>query len=598
MCSTTYVGLANAYAINDMMFTYDLDADLSDLQYRLARERVEELITVGLLNSDEADTDAVMRQLVDLRKNAIPRWLDECVDFVENQQPTLVGLTCQFDQTIASVALARRIRKRLPSVTIVLGGYALEGPAAREVLRCFPYIDAICLGEGERAIVELARASIGERPLKGINNCLTESDTTPQTQPPVRAKGRLLALRDPIKRNPPLPMDDSPAPDFDDFFADVRELREVDQVELAVRSLPIEASRGCWWGQHHHCTFCGIDDETMQYRARSPEITMSILDALRRRYDILRFRFTDYILPQTYFSSLLPRLAEGEEKYRLECEIKSNLTSKHFALLKAAGFHRCQPGIESFSSSVLERMCKGVTGIRNIQTLVLGKTHDVKILYNILFDLPNDEVEDYELMVGIIPMLFHLDPPLGCQPVEITRFAPLQVDPKRFGIEEPGRGALYDVIFSPEFLQETEFDLESFASYFEPTYRNSSALQQNYALLVAQVRHWQDLHNTRAVQLLYSLGGEGITFHDSRETETPEVMTFGSSHATVYGNCAGEARSVDAIARATGMAPKRVSECLADLVNARVVINEGSSYLGIALPRTGPPSAPGPRPSP
>lgn len=28
-----------------------------------------------------------------------------------------------------------------------------------------------------------------------------------------------------------------------------------------------EASLGCWWGEKHHCTFCGLNGTTMKFRA-------------------------------------------------------------------------------------------------------------------------------------------------------------------------------------------------------------------------------------------------------------------------------------------------------------------------------------------
>ena len=39
-------------------------------------------------------------------------------------------------------------------------------------------------------------------------------------------------------------------------------------------------------------------------------------------------------------------------------------------------------------------------------------------------------------MLAALPRLFHLDPPSTRLPVQITRFAPLQEQPGRFGLEE------------------------------------------------------------------------------------------------------------------------------------------------------------------
>ena len=36
-------------------------------------------------------------------------------------------------------------------------------------------------------------------------------------------------------------------------------------------ALLAESSRGCWWGEKFHCTFCGLNGAGMKYRSKSPE---------------------------------------------------------------------------------------------------------------------------------------------------------------------------------------------------------------------------------------------------------------------------------------------------------------------------------------
>ncbi len=43
--------------------------------------------------------------------------------------------------------------------------------------------------------------------------------------------------------------------------------------------VPYETSRGCWWGQKKHCTFCGLNPLGMNYRAKSPERAVEIIDS-------------------------------------------------------------------------------------------------------------------------------------------------------------------------------------------------------------------------------------------------------------------------------------------------------------------------------
>jgi ribosomal peptide maturation radical SAM protein 1 len=582
--ASTYVGLANAYALNDFVFTHDLDPNVSGMQYRLLRARLPELAEIGILTLAE-DADEAVGILIEARRTIFSRWLDECVEFVVAENPTLVGFTCLFDQTISSIALARKIRERLPAVTIALGGYGLEGPVAWEVLRCFSWIDAVCLGEGEPSIVEIARASAGQQPLIGIPNVLTRDTREPELVDPRYVRNLRPSVREPIPtRVGPISMDESPVPSFDDYFADLDELNRTHQVEIEFDTLPVETSRGCWWGQKHHCVFCGIDDETMRYRARSPENTIAMLDELSQRYGMRSFRFSDYILPYAYFQTLLLELAARPDPYHLECEIKANLTADHFDLLRSAGFGECQPGIESFSSSVLSKMCKGVTGIRNVQTLVLGKMNGIRIHYNFLFGFPTDELAEYEAMLRVIPLLYHLDPPHGRQEVEITRFAPLQADPERFGIPVAPHAILYDAIFSPGFLADTRFDLDAYAYYFERPYANSPALQRVYSFLTAQIDYWKTTQARRTVELTWSADDEGITFCDSRFSEEPVISTFGVRHHAVFRACAGTARSIDAISELAKLTPRDVVRVLEELVAARLVLQEGRTSLGLAIP--------------
>jgi hypothetical protein len=41
--------------------------------------------------------------------------------------------------------------------------------------------------------------------------------------------------------------------------------------------LPYESSRGGWWGEKHHCTFCGINGLGMKFREKSPDRVLAEL---------------------------------------------------------------------------------------------------------------------------------------------------------------------------------------------------------------------------------------------------------------------------------------------------------------------------------
>ncbi|MET7621766.1 hypothetical protein [Streptomyces sp. NPDC005408] len=138
------------------------------------------------------------------------------------------------------------------------------------MLKTFPQIDAIVQGDGEPAIHRLALASVGA--------------DHPDLMPNVVTRGRVSARRTALSD-----LATAPTPDFDDWFADVAALEKNDKVTITTRSLPLEGSRGCWWGQTSHCTFCGIDDWFKDLFARIPTIYHLVPPISRSLVQITRF---------------------------------------------------------------------------------------------------------------------------------------------------------------------------------------------------------------------------------------------------------------------------------------------------------------------
>ena len=69
----------------------------------------------------------------------------------------------------------------------------------------------------------------------------------------------------------------SPMPDYGDWFEEVQRLALRHRIEVRTEVLPVEASRGCWWGQHAHCIFCGIDEEALKYRYKPSGAVLAML---------------------------------------------------------------------------------------------------------------------------------------------------------------------------------------------------------------------------------------------------------------------------------------------------------------------------------
>lgn len=475
----TYQLVADSWAVNEFLFTAEISgyAEPDDIQFNVLKQLCENYAKSN--RSVKYDTpESLVKLFLDLRTQVIPEYLNTCVDEILLTSPSIVGFTCMFDQTMASIALAHKIKRKAPEIKIVLGGYALMGSPSTTISKAFPWIDHIVLGDGEEIIVELAREC--------KNNIVTKFDSHQ------------------IISTTKVDLDTVPAPNYLDWFNDTEELKSKDKIEIRSRILPIEASRGCWWGEKKHCVFCGIDEDSLKYRTKSANLTLDTINQLRANYgNHYVYRFADYIMPKEYYNTLLPILSLEEDRFQFEGEIKANQTPETVKLLASAGFTAVQPGIESFSSPVLRRMDKGVRGIDNVLLLKEGHINKLVIYYNILYGFPNEEAEWYENMLSNIPIIYHLMPPISRTEVVVTRHAPLQSNPLKFGIlgQKARHAPCYKTLFPKKFLEKFNFDLDSYCYYFDRNFEYADGMLEFYHALDLQIDHWKQQHRNSFIEL-------------------------------------------------------------------------------------------------
>ncbi|MGW3145512.1 RiPP maturation radical SAM C-methyltransferase [Streptomyces sp. NPDC001177] len=210
--------------------------------------------------------------------------------------------------------------------------------------------------------------------------------------------------------------------------------------------LVVEGARGCWWGEKHHCTFCGLNGSSMAFRAKPGERLWDEIDRLVRRHRILDIVTVDNIVDMAYFRDFLPRVVDSGWDLRLHYEVKSNLTPDQLRLLGRSGTVHIQPGIESLGSRVLDLMDKGVSGARNVRTLRECENHSLTCSWNLLYGFPGETAEDYAHVVDQLPALVHLQPPSGAHRIQLERFSPHFTDTGLgFGKRRPA--AMYQHVY-------------------------------------------------------------------------------------------------------------------------------------------------------
>lgn len=381
-----------------------------------------------------------------IREDDVPSYLDSLIDGFPWQEVAVAGFSSTFQQNAASLALARRLKERHPHIFTVFGGANFSGDMGPEFVRAFECIDAAIIGEADDAFPLLLEALAGGKDLTCVPGIA------------LRIDGR-VSLAAPLP--PKLELDDLPAPDYEDYFEQAESLGILSQSGRRMVRLPIETARGCWWGEKHHCTFCGLNATTMRFRSKSPDRVLLELEQQSRRYRSFNFEAVDNILELSYLKELFPKLRDTEAGYELFYEVKANLTREQLKLLAEAGVTRIQPGLESLSSNVLRLMRKGVRAVQNVNLLRWSQYYGIGVSWNLLWGFPGETEQDYLDQAVVIPHLLHLSPPDSASRIWLERFSPLFTGRDTPGLREKAPERSYRYVYP------ADVDLEKVAYFFD-----------------------------------------------------------------------------------------------------------------------------------
>jgi ribosomal peptide maturation radical SAM protein 1 len=367
----------------------------------------------------------------------------------------LVGATTVFEQTAAAIALLNEIKRARGTTTTVIGGANCAGPMAHGIATLTRHVDYIFAGEAEEVfpqLLELLRA--GDRPANRI-----------------------------IDSAPCQDMDGIPITDFSDFYRQWNAWMFDSGIPAGEVKLPYESSRGCWWGQKHHCTFCGV--QNMRFREKSADRVIAELRALLSRHPSRKVRNADDIMPSSFFKTLIPRLPAELPDVEIFYEQKANLTLEKARALRRAGVSVIQPGIEALSTPLLRRMRKGTEAWRNLALMRYARAASLRLTWNLLYGFPGDTPEDYAHYPRLLPLIRHLEPPQGFGPVHIIRFSPYFKESMEHGVRDVRPAPVYADIL-PDGA-----DTDSLAYYFDARYESVTTTAPDLVqAIAAEVESW------------------------------------------------------------------------------------------------------------
>ena len=210
--------------------------------------------------------------LEEIAHTIAPQFLTELLTSYDWEQFKVVGFTSTFDQNVASLTLGQIDQGVVPRRSHRLWRGQLRRGDGHGTFPGVSLIDHVVVGEGEDVFPALVK-----------NVLRAQEDTSPPGWPTAKT-GRFIS--NPTRRSFPI------------FPKSGRRITTIILQWLeswrgrdrpgSNRILLYEGSRGCWWGEKHHCTFCGLNAQAMTFRAKSSEQVAQEMDGLSSRYNTTR----------------------------------------------------------------------------------------------------------------------------------------------------------------------------------------------------------------------------------------------------------------------------------------------------------------------
>jgi ribosomal peptide maturation radical SAM protein 1 len=379
-------------------------------------------------------------------------------------------------------------------------------------------------------------------------------------------------------------LDALPTPDYDAYFQQARRLGLLKPGQRPA-GLLFESSRGCWWGQKHHCTFCGLNSAGMGFRVKSPARVFSELGELAGKYGANTFEATDNILDLKYIQDVFAAVRQAKVDYQFFYEVKANLTREQLRTLYQGGVRRIQPGLESLSSHVLQLMRKGCTMLHNVRLLKWCRYYQIDVTWNLIWGFPGETEEDYRRELDVLRRISHLQPPGFCTRIWLERFAPYFFDRERFPVRDLRPEPSYRHVYPPHV------DLDKVAYFFDYTMEQTvgDEVHQPTREWVAEwQRRWR---SKQPDSLRYWRLPTALIIEDHRGPEKAERHTCRGPWASVYEFCGETMRSVPQVLAhlqevpgGEWLMPELVEAGLDDFCHKGLMVSEDGQYLSLALP--------------
>lgn len=301
------------------------------------------------------------------------------VSKLSNSIPMIVGISIvAVNQVVPAFTFADIIKTYSPNTHIVIGGSwctQVHSNLSKRLLD-FPCIDSMIIYEGEEPLYQLCKAIFyNDRLLRIPNLFYKEGDKVCFN--PERYATKMNDLSTPDYNGLPLGSYDIPD------------------------SLPIQASRGCYWGK---CTFCSYPSLEPRFKLRSVDKIIKDIQSLQKSHAVKTFSFTDALISPSFAKALSERIISLniEIEWVIFARFEQAFTQDIINLMVRSGCRHISWGLESGSERILLLIDKSIElqGATNILTTAAKAGIHNRVL--VMYGHPTETFEEAKKTIDFI----------------------------------------------------------------------------------------------------------------------------------------------------------------------------------------------------
>ena len=542
------------------------EAVFSALLYPERADQAESLYTGTLKRGHSAPAD--FQRLVQQVKNVIDDWIGR----VDWSALNLVGFSISFCQVTASLYLISRIKAIRPSLPVVVGGSSFSGERSTGLLKVFPHIDYLVVGEGERPLAALLQHLIAPPPrtLANLPQGVLTQETRVGEGVPFCQLSRLDRL---------------PVPDYDDYF---EILAGFSSERRFFATLPVEASRGCWWrrqdtrGRFRGCAFCNLNLQWQGYRTKRPNQVIREVDHLVQRHQVLSLTFADNAFPINHAGSIFDGIRRLGRDLSIFTELRANTSPALLRTMKQAGVDTIQVGIEALSTPLLAKMNKGVRTIDNLSLMKHCESLSIVNASNLMLHFPDSDDTD------VNDTLHALDFARWYRPLKTVSFwlgleSPVHRFARRFHIQSVFNHPNLKKLFPESVAAGVRFMIQG--------YRGDRKRQQkSWRSVEMKMRQWQKEYacmqrQTRGKPALsFRDGGLFLLIDQHFPDQATERHRLTGISAELYRYCHIPRPLVQVADAFAAHRPEQIRAFFQSMIKKRLMFAEDDCYLSLAVP--------------